>query len=96
MILSLSLVGSFSNSYAEVNFITIFSTVDPNAAPNTGTNPFSVVVDSNDRIIVADSQRKQVLIYNSDGVLTDSFHGIDDNGVVFSFPVAVDSNDRIL
>ena len=61
-VLSFSLVGSFSNSYAEVgDFITNF---DGLAGEGTEfINPFGVAVDSNERIIVAYVTRDIVQIF---------------------------------
>ena len=94
ILFSLLLVGSFSNSYAETgDFITGFD------GSNGGTafdDPTGIAVDSNGRIIVADSRTSLVQIFNPDGSFFMSFDGTDGIPFVNPFAVAVDSNDRII
>jgi len=94
LVLSLSLVGSFSNSYADVgDFITIFNGTD-----NGGTlfeEPRGLAVDNDNRIIVSDSSLNIVQIFDSAGNFLASIEDID--GTAFNpFAVAVDSEGRIL
>ena len=95
--LSLSLVGSFSNSYADVgDFITSFNgTVGGGELFDA---PIGLAVDSEDRIIVSDVTLDLVQIFDSDGMFLSSFDGTGGAGARFDDPfgIAVDTNDRII
>jgi len=95
MVLSLSLVGSFSNSYAEVgDFIVSFDGSDGDKF----TDPYGVAVDNNNRIIIIDPTLGLVQIFDSEGVFLDSFDGTGNGGTEFSIlsAVAVDNNNKII
>jgi len=97
MVVSLSLAGSFSDSYADVgDFMFSF-----NGTGGTGIEfvaPLGIAVDSEDRIIVTDNILDIVQVYQSDGTFVFSFDGTGGAGAEFETPlaVAVDSNDRII
>ncbi len=96
MIVSLSLVGSFSNSYADVgDFISSFDGTDNGGVEFEG--PAGVAVDSNDRIIITDITLDTVQIFDSTGSFIIGFDG-SVGGTPFSFPsgVAVDNTNRII
>ena len=97
MVVSFSLIGSVSNSYAEVgDFITSFDGAD-----NEGielVNPRALAVDNNDRIIVCDAYLDVIRIYDSEGNFDFSISGVDGDGIRFLAPysVAVDNDHRII
>jgi len=93
LVLSLSLVGSFSNSYADVgDFIT---SIDDISGGKEFSAPAAVAVDSTNRIIVSDVGHNLVQIYDSEGSFLTGFNGTDGGGTEFSSPIAiaVDSNN---
>jgi len=99
MILGLSLVSLFPNSYAEVgDFITSIDGTGTNDLGTLFSTPYAVAVDSNDRIIVSDLRSDLVNIYDDTGNFILSFDGTDGDGKDFATPtgIAVDSNDNIL
>ena len=53
------------------------------------TNPSSVAVDSNDRIIVVDNTLDLVQIFDSTGSFLSDFDGTDGGGTAFDVPVSV-------
>ena len=92
LILSLSLVGSISNSYAETyDFVTSF---DGSNGGTKITSPIAITTDSNNRIIVSDPNLRIVQIFDSTGVFISNFNG----GTAFMAPFAItaDSNNRII
>ena len=102
LVFSLSLVGSISNSYADVgDFITSFDGTSDGTYDLNGIafeTLFGVAVDSNDRIIVGDTALDLVQIFDSNGEFINSFDGIYNTRAEFKEPtgITVDSNDRII
>jgi len=99
LILSLSLVGSFSNSYAATgDFITSFNGTGITGGGTPFVFPYLIAVnDINDRIFVADGSLNIVQIYDSNGVFLNSFNG-SDSGTPFGnlAGIAITDDGRIV
>jgi len=96
LVVSFSLIGSFSNSYAET--ITFVSSFDGSDGGTLFQFPFGVTVDSNNRIIVTDLGSDSVQIFESDETFVTSFDGRFGAGTQFMNPteIIVDNNDNII
>jgi len=97
MILSLSLVGSFSNSYADPgDFIASFDGSD--GGGTAFVTPYGMTLYSNDLIFVSDTSLNVVQVYDLDGTFVYSFDGSDGGGTQFDQPYAitVDTDGKII
>ena len=92
-------LGGFGFSQ-DANAIPVFSFEFGSGGSDPGqfTNPQSATTDSNDRIIVADTNNHRIQVFDSTGVFQQSITDADGVGGTFQSPVgvAVDSSDRII
>ena len=99
VIVSILFLGGFGFSQ-DANAIPVFSFEFGSGGSDPGqfTNPQSATTDSNDRIIVADTNNHRIQVFDSTGVFQQSITDADGAGGTFSFPhgVTTDSNDRII